>query len=121
MRPSQQDNPWRTTLNIVGARDSLPSFILNILWCQRLSYRNRLKLVTFFIINHLPLQNIHELLLFVYKNEYTSLKIRKVHDLYNYIIEDSDLGYNRREKYCAYSVIQGRVLNLNGHHNSVNK
>lgn len=35
------------------------------------------------------------------------------------INEQSEVGYRRREKYCAYSIIAGRALNLNGNHNPI--
>lgn len=105
-------NPWLRMQEVLGSASNWPQIIRRKIWCSNLRYADRAFLASFGFANGCPSDLLVDVLKFC-NTHATEVKCQKIIALYGYFGQDSEEGDRIREKYYAFNLIIGRVLDLN--------
>jgi hypothetical protein len=95
---------------LIGSCTTSPSYVLDIIFCQRYNNVNRMKIVTFFYNNGVSEDFMVE---FLREKSFYSFDERRVRDLHRYFSKEGEEGVLIRSRYYAMNLLLGRVTFLN--------
>lgn len=107
----RRTNPWIILMDYLPTK-RIPRESRRPFFEKNYSYTVQLHATTFAYSNRIPSKILCDALAWHYKDQFTIVRRRKIHALYQYFNDFHD-GFSRRSRYFAYNVVHNKVIDLN--------